>query len=336
MQNRITEKIDLLNEKGEITEEGYATDLLWKYDRTKIKASWLRIKEWDYYYILTEEFGLTLTVADLGYIGFAAIAFLDFKTKNVEQMDTMTLFPKGKLGLSSSSKEGDIEFKDKKINIKFIVKKNKRYLYLDSPKFNKVGINAEVELDDLQDESMVIATSWKENRKKFYYNQKVNCYPASGKVVYGEKEFNFKKDKSFAGLDWGRGNWTYKNRWYWASASGIQNGVRIGWNLGYGFTDRSPASENMLFYDGKAHKLEEVIFEFEEYMDIWKFTSSDGRFEMKFKPAIDRKSKTNLLIIKSEQHQVFGYYSGYFILDNGSKIEVNEFLGFAEDVLNWW
>ena len=111
MQNRIIKEIDLLNDKGEIAKEGYATDLLWKYDRTKIKASWLRIKEWDYYYILNEEFGLTLTIADLGYIGFAAIAFLDFKTKNVEQMDTMTLFPKGKLGLPSSSKEGDINTK---------------------------------------------------------------------------------------------------------------------------------------------------------------------------------------------------------------------------------
>jgi hypothetical protein len=33
---------------------------------------------------------------------------------------------------------------------------------------------------------------------------------------------------------------------------------------------------------------------------------------------------------------VFGYYSGFFVLDDGEKIEVNEFLGFAEDVLNWW
>ncbi|MEI3102134.1 MAG: DUF2804 family protein [Oscillospiraceae bacterium] len=61
-------------------------------------------------------------------------------------------------------------------------------------------------------------------------------------------------------LDWGRGVWTYHNTWYWGSASYHVNGVPFGWNIGYGFGDTSAASENMLFYKGKAHKLSQVKF----------------------------------------------------------------------------
>ncbi len=335
MQHRITEEKDLLNELGEIIEEGYATELLWRYDRNKIKASWLRIKEWDYYYVLNNDFGITFTIADLGYIGFVAIAFLNFKNKTVEQFDHMSILPRGKMNLPPSSKSGGINIKNKKIDICFDRVDNERKITVDCPEF---GLKAELNLFDENDESMVIATSWEKNRKKFYYNQKINCMPAEGIVEYNDKKYEFNKENSFAGLDWGRGNWTYKNRWYWGSASGMYEGKKLGWNIGYGFTDRSPASENMIFYDGQAHKIEDVLFEFnkDNYMEPWKFTSSDGRFEMDFESIVDRSSKTNLLLIKSEQHQVFGYYSGKLILDDGTEMVVDRFLGFAEDVLNWW
>ncbi|MBR5739895.1 MAG: DUF2804 family protein, partial [Firmicutes bacterium] len=36
------------------------------------------------------------------------------------------------------------------------------------------------------------------------------------------------------------------------------------------------------------------------------------------------------------QHQVFGKYTGSMVLDDGSVIEVKDFLGFAEKVFNKW
>lgn len=335
MQNRITREIDLLKDDGTITEEGYATDLLWRYDRDKIKSNRLRIKEWDYYYILNHKFGITLTIADLGYAAFAAVAWLDFEKNTVDQFDSIKLL--GKIKFPNTSKAGSIIYKDKKIELKFEMSEGKKLIEVNCPSFMG-GLYGKLEIEDKHEESMVIATSWKENRKKFYYNQKINCMPVEGEIIIGVDSYKFNRGDSFAGLDWGRGNWTYKNRWYWASASDVYDGKRVGWNLGYGFTDRTPASEDMLFYDGNAHKLNRVHWNFnpDNYMDPWRFSSDDGRFEMTFTPAIDRASKTNLLIIKSIQHQVFGYYSGLFVLDDGTKIEVENILGFAEDVLNHW
>jgi hypothetical protein len=344
-QHEITERIPLLKDNGTITEEGWAKHLLWDYDRKKIQASWLRIKEWDYYYIIDHQrkYGLTVTMSDLGYAGLMAVCWLDFKRKEYAQTDTLALLPRGKIGFPPNSNHGIIKYRDRKMRLKFNYSMPKRHLTIDVPEFEwkgeKINLMANLSLHQNPElESMVIATSWEENRKAFYYNQKINCMPAKGHVKLGDKRFEFSPDNAMGGLDWGRGRWTYKNRWYWGSASGHLNGKSIGWNIGYGFTDRTPASENMIFYEGKAHKLDEVTFEFNEenYKDPWKFTSNDGRFEMKFEPIIDRYSIFNVGIIKSEQHQVFGYFNGTVSLDDGKTLQVKNFLGFAEDVYNKW
>ena len=193
-------------------------------------------------------------------------------------------------------------------------------------------------------DTMVIATSWPQKRTAFYYNQKVNCMTVKGTVKVGDKDYEFDttKNKAYAVLDWGRGVWTYTNRWYWGSLSSEVQGHPFGWNIGYGFSDRSPASENMVFYDGKAHKLDEITFQIPEvngvrqYMQPWKFRSSDKRFEMDFTPIVDRNADVNLVLFRSLQHQVFGHFTGYVILDDGKRIEVDHLLGFAEDVYNRW
>ncbi|MFH2116205.1 MAG: DUF2804 family protein, partial [Spirochaetota bacterium] len=66
------------------------------------------------------------------------------------------------------------------------------------------------------------------------------------------------------------------------------------------------------------------------------FTSSDGRFEMDFKPLVDRTSTTDLRLIRSEQHQIFGEFTGTAVLDDGTRIGVECLSGFAEDVFNCW
>ena len=98
----------------------------------------------------------------------------------------------------------------------------------------------------------------------------------------------------------------------------------------------------MLFYDGKAHKLSQVTFNIpmkdgkEDYLSPWTFTSDDGRFEMNFTPIMDRASNTDFVILGSNQHQVFGKFTGSAILDDGTKIDVKDFVGFAEKVSNKW
>lgn len=69
-------------------------------------------------------------------------------------------------------------------------------------------------------------------------------------------------------------------------------------------------------------------------MKPWKFSSSDGRFEMDFVPVLDRAAKTDVKVIVTDQHQVFGRMTGKAILDDGTVIEVKDLMCFAEDVYN--
>ena len=66
------------------------------------------------------------------------------------------------------------------------------------------------------------------------------------------------------------------------------------------------------------------------------FTSDDGRFEMDFVPILDRAACTDVKLIKSDQHQVFGRFTGTAVLDDGTAVRVKDFLGFAEKVENKW
>ncbi|XMB72242.1 DUF2804 domain-containing protein [Mycoplasmatota bacterium WC30] len=336
MNHLVIKKQPLLNERGYLNEPGYAIKPVFDYNRDMIKASKWRIKEWDYYACINDDFAVSFTVADLGYLGMLTASYLDFKTGEETKKLIMKPFVFGKYNLPSDADSGNIRVGNKDSSFDFIVNKDHRLLNVSVKNFIKgENFKAELRLFDNKDDRMIIATPWK-NKLAFYYNQKINCMPTSGKISIGKREFLFDEKKHFSVLDWGRGVWTYKNTWYWGSLSGLVNGKRFGFNIGYGFGDTSAASENMLFYDGIAHKLDEITFELDDqdFMKPWKFTSNENRFELTMTPILDRVDHTNLIIIKNFGHQVFGKFNGYVVLDDGTKLEINDMIGFAEKITN--
>ena len=343
MQHEIMEVIPLLDENGNLTEPGFAKKLLPVYDRTKVKGGFARLKEWDYYYVGNDRFGVALTIADNSYMGLDSISYLSFTGTPWEiTKSPMSVFPMGKTNLPPTSKAGVTAHAGKGYEMRFVVADGKRRLTAHMEDF-KDGkpIDIDVTLTDEPDESIVICTPFEKNAH-FYYNQKINCMRASGTVRLGDEEYVFDPAESFGVLDWGRGVWTYHNTWYWGSASGLVNGVDFGFNIGYGFGDTSAASENMLFYAGKSHKLSQVTFNIpmkdgkEDYLQPWRFTSDDGRFEMDFLPVMNRASCTDVKLIKSDQNQVFGRFSGTATLDDGTVLQICDLMGFAEKVENKW
>ena len=346
MQHEITERIPLLDERGNLTQPGYARRLLPVYDRTKVRGGATRLKEWDYYYVGNDRCGVALTIADNSYMGLDSVSLLWLGEKPHERTKSMMRFaPMGRTGLPADSARGDVQSAGKNYRLRFHNDGAERLLtaHLDDFQDGK-PLDAEIRLTAAPRETMVIATPFAGKPKHFYYNQKINCMRAEGWIELGERRIDLTKDKFFAVLDWGRGVWTYENTWYWSSAAYVlPSGTPFGWNLGYGFGDTSAASENMLFHAGTAHKLGGIKFEIpgeaegkERYTEPWKFTSDDGRFEADFVPVLDRASCTDVKLIKSDQHQVFGRFTGKAVLDNGTVVEFADFPGFAEKVSNKW
>lgn len=340
MQHEITQPIRLLNSRGSVQQPGWAKDLLFEYDRSDIKAPKFRIKEWDYYCILNDRAGVAFTIADNGYMGFVAATVFDFEKPAEISADLITPLPLGRFNMPASSKTGDVIFENKRLSMKFLRQKESRTIEVLFPDFHKnQPLTGKITLQQPDSyETMVIATPFPKNKHAFYYNQKINCLPAEGELTLGERKIVFTSNDSFGVLDWGRGVWTYNNTWYWGSASGKIGNDLFGFNIGYGFGDTSAATENLLFFNGRVHKLDQVQFHIpaDSFLKPWRFNSNDGRFEMEFQPILDRNSNANLLIIRSNQHQVFGRFSGKAILDDGAIINVKDFSGFAEKVINRW
>ncbi|NLZ62157.1 MAG: DUF2804 domain-containing protein [Acholeplasmataceae bacterium] len=337
MQNRITKSQPLLNDKGGLANPGYATYPFFVYDRKAIKASVWRIKEWDYYCTIGDGFGFSCVIADLGYSAMVTATFLDFETGINYKKTKLLWFVFGKMNMPSSSLEGNVSYHGGGFDFDFVRNDNERLIKIKIKKFHRgTDLICDLKMRDMKDDSLVIATPWKENPLAFYYNQKINCMPTEGNVVFNGKEYRFFDTKDFSVLDWGRGVWTYKNTWYWASVSGLADGLRFGLNLGYGFGNTSAATENIIFFDGVAHKLDQVKFEIQEpdFMKPWRFTDNEGRLEVVMEPLLDRQDTMNLGIIKNLGHQVFGKMSGYFILDDARKIKFKDVIGFAEKITN--
>ncbi|MBE6720173.1 MAG: DUF2804 domain-containing protein [Ruminococcaceae bacterium] len=336
--HEVTQAHKLLDENGRLVEPGWSKSLVQLYSRNDIKKRKTRIKEWDYYYVMLNSAGLVLclTVADLGYIGLHSVSIIDMKNGFANTESQLEIMPLGRRHMPSSSKEGDVSFKNGKLGIEFLHTKGGRLLRMNYPSYNKGrGIRCNIMLTDEPQDSMVIATPWDSDPHAFYYNQKINCMRASGKMEYDGVTFELDPSTDFGGLDWGRGVWTYNNVWYWGSGSGQIDGVPFGFNIGYGFGNTAAASENVVFYNGVANKLDDITFNISDnYTDPWTFTSSDGRFEMDFVPVVDRADKLDLKVVVTEQHQVFGKMTGLVILDDGTKIEIKDFPCFAEKVHN--
>ncbi|MBE6027194.1 MAG: DUF2804 domain-containing protein [Clostridiales bacterium] len=335
--HEVTTVQPLLDGQGELREPGWSRSLVQKYSRADIKAPAFRVKEWDYYLVTADKFAAAFTISDDGYIGLQSVSLLWLGDDPWEHTETvLNPFPMGKLRLPNDSSYGTTKYSDKRLQMSFEAKYQARHIKCHFENFkDEKPLDAEIVLSQPPMDTMVIATPWPE-KHAFYYNQKINCMRASGWVRFDGKKYEFDPATDFGTLDWGRGVWTYDNTWFWGSGNADVDGNSFGWNIGYGFGDTSAASENILFWNGRAHKLDDITFNIPEsgYMDPWTFTSSDGRFEMTFEPVLDRAACLDFKVIVSDQHQVFGRMSGKAILDDGTEVNIKDVMCFAEKVHN--
>ena len=341
MQREITQPGSLLDSQGRLTQVGWSRfpQLDCNLERVAFYSpplslfQPLRVKRWDYYAVFTPRRFFSATIANLGYAGNIFIYTLDFSTQELHEEGLVIPLSKG-ITLPRNSTAGESHFEDARARLDFRVTPTGRQVSVAWPAFDQgKGSSAEFALQcSPTHESLTIVIPI--GQKRFYYNRKINCLPADGFIQYGDEREELHPNESLGSLDWGRGVWEYQSFWNWASASGfLSDGRTVGLNLGCGFGDLSAATENCLILQGRIHKLDQVKFAYDarDYMRPWKFTDSEGRLDLDFTPFKDRTARTELVVITSEVHQMFGRYSGRVVADDGETIQLNGLIGFAEE-----
>ena len=339
MQTELTHSGLLLQPDGQLSQIGWSRHPLLDCNLEAARfyamrpLQRFRIKRWDYYAVFSPQRFFSATIADLGYAGNLFVYTMDFATGDLHEEGLVIPFGNG-IQLPRNSAAGDSHFADKRLKLDFSLQPGCRHLSVSWPSFDGGrGIQAEIDLAVLPEyESMNITIPI--GAKRFYYNHKMNCMPASGVVHYGDLAETLNPGTCLGSLDWGRGVWEYRSFWNWASASGfLPDGRTIGLNLGCGFGNLSRAGENAIILNNRIHKLEQVKFDYVsgDYMHPWKFADEQNRLNLVFTPFKDRLAQTNLGIITSQVHQMFGRYNGTFLTDAGETIQIKDLIGFAEE-----
>jgi hypothetical protein len=339
-QHEITLPGPLLDAHGRLAQAGWARQPLLDcnleavhfYPRLLRPLQRLRLKRWDYYGVTTPERFFSATLADLGYAGQIFVYTVDFASGAYRE-ETLTVPLSRGIVLPRNSTEGESRFDNGKVRVSFAVEPAGRRLAVTWPDFGGQPLAADLFLRLAPEhESTVVVTPIAGNR--FYYNRKVNCLPAEGSLQISDQRTALQPDACLGNLDWGRGVWEYRSFWVWASASGfLPDGRTIGLNLGFGFGDTSAAGENTLILAGRVHKLAEVDFSYDsaDFSRPWRMIAPDGRLDLEFTPFVERVARTNLGVITSEVHQLFGRYQGVAQTDDGELIQIYDLVGFAEE-----
>lgn len=178
---------------------------------------------------------------------------------------------------------------------------------------------------EIRGESLVTATS------------KNAALPIRGQVtVHGDghtQEFDL--TGGFGGFDYTNGYLPRSTSWNWAFATGaLDDGRTVGINLVSGFSGlNGHADENALWLQGVLHSLDpaaQIVFDADDPLQPWTVTTSDGAVDLQFQPLALHHESLNLGVIRSRFVQPTGHFTGTVRVD-GEEIAINRLPGVVED-----
>ncbi len=304
--------------------------------RCNLRGRWPRKKRWNYWAITTETHLFSATISHLDYAGLVFVYFADFA--NGEFVEKTRLLPLGQGCSLSDEVATDAVYSTGDLRVAMRQAGSGVDLAVEIADFEGRPLAAQFAITvPPRHETLNVVVPW--NAHTFQFTSKQNCLPTTGAVTIGDRETLFSCAQNYACLDFGRGIWPRHCRWNWGSASGKQNGRTLGLNLGGQWTDGTGSTENGVCVDGRLHKIStDLTWEYskQEFMRPWRITTPTGQVDLTFTPFMERVAASNVGIVRSEVHQMFGHYRGQVITTEGEVVPVHDLVGWAEDHAAVW
>ncbi|MBU1618753.1 MAG: DUF2804 domain-containing protein [Gammaproteobacteria bacterium] len=169
----------------------------------------------------------------------------------------------------------------------------------------------------------------------FTYTEKSNALKVSGSLELQGKSLDL--TNALAGYDFSAGFMRRQTSWRWASINAMVEGKAFGLNMAAGVNETG-LCENALWFDGQIQHLSPASFVFDrkDNTKAWQVSSLCGEVQLKFQPLYCRQEKVNIGLLASNFRQYVGLYTGFLVLQNGNKLQLNAVKGLAEDHYAKW
>ena len=335
----LTEAVDLCTAEGRRLNpaaRGWSRQPL---HRANLSGGWGRTKRWDYWAVLTEDLVLSLTFADVDYLGLAVLGWIDLPSGAIGGHASTVPLARG-IDLPEISGTAPLAHRAKAVELAAVTSETgTRLTGTWTEQDGRPGALDVIVADPPGHESLNVVIPWSETR--FQFTSKHQARPAPGTLTVGDREHRLGEGAPAWGvLDVGRGRWPYRTRWNWGGGAGTAvDGRTIGLQIGGKWTDGTGFTENGVLIDGRLEKIgaELVwVYDWDRPLDPWRVRSPAGDLDLTLAPGHDRHEKTNALVLRTEVHQVFGHWSGVVPDGKGGTVAVDGLLGFAEESRSRW
>lgn len=304
--------------------------------RCNLHGRFPRKKRWNYWAITTETHLFSVTITNLDYAGLVFVYFADFAACRLAEVTK--IIPLGRGCHLPERVAADVRYTGSGMEAAMEQTSRGVRLSVSVDDFEGRPLTAHFDVTiPPQHETLNVVVPW--NERTFQFTSKQNTLPAEGSVTIGGQETRFTGPQSFACLDFGRGIWPRDCRWNWGSASGRQNGRTLGLNLGGQWTEGTGSTENGVCVNGRLSKLsEELTWQYDraDFMRPWRIVGAASGLDLTFTPFMERVAASDLWLIRSEVHQMFGRYNGYITTAQGETLAVHDLVGWVEDHVARW
>lgn len=263
-----------------------------------------RKKRWHHFAFVDGRSMVAVTVADLDYLGLAAVWFLDLASG--ETVHRFAATP-GALGVRLPEDLGDVRVALPGVRVDVRERDEATELTAAAR-----GLAVEARFARVP-ETMNVVVPWDAGR--FQYTSKQTGRAVTGSVTVRGRT---RPLGGFAALDFGRGIWPWRTRWQWACAPGP-----IGLNLGGAWTDGTGCVENALFADGRVTPIAERL----------SFTRDSIRspsVDLRLTPLHTRRLSVELGLVAARLRMDVVRFSGR-VLDRAIDL-----VGWSEDLVARW
>ena len=303
--------------------------------RANLRGHWPRKKRWNFWNWIGPRFVFQITLADIDYAAFCQATFIDFETRR--SLAAMAFARPGSIALPEHVAR-TVGFASR--SMRYAAVHDGATMNVDFSGTARGGVPIVADFvvhTPPGQESLNVVVPWTATR--FQLNSKHNTLPCEGVVRVGETEYAMRPEECHGVQDFGRGVWPYRSFWNWGVATGVQDGTRIGVNVGAKWTTGTGVNENGLLVDGRLHKImEDLRWDYDpaDWMRPWRVCAErTGMVDVTLTPIFAHRVRTSLGVLATGGVCCFGRWSGTIRFE-GRELRIHDFIGWAEEFAHRW